>query len=255
MPLAARALVRATTVAVAITVLALAAGAASASASVATRFATFNATISGTYAADGTLTDAKCHRYDENENPVALPPMTGRHSERTSFRSVRSSIVGFDDSEGPRHIIAGGKAIPVKATMVRTSDLVSGTEVRGCTPEGGQLPTQCGSKTARFGLTLFATPGRLRISFAFSRDLAPVFPDDPFRCPVADSAQWWGAYGDRGDGVAPLSVAKVFDRRARRIVLHGKLDARPSGANAGEGWQATATETMRWTVTLVRRRR
>jgi hypothetical protein len=220
-----------------------------------TVYANFSATISGSYANDGTLTSANCFRYDdEGGDRVVLPAMTGKHAERTSFRSVRPTLLGFEKPRSRKTITAGGMPVPVDVKMDRRSELSGGTEVRGCTPIGDRFDTRCGTATKRFQLDLFAVRAKRALSYNLSNGFSTVFPDDPFECPVADSSHWWGGSYSRGNGMAKLPSAKLFDRSVRRIVLHGSLTERTGDARPDEGWEASGTETLRWTVVLVRRK-
>jgi len=211
------------------------------------RSANFNATISGTYVDEGTVTSTDCFRYDaEAGERVPLGPLTGRYSERTSFRSVRSSLIGVSKTYGEKRITAGGLPIPVSATMERASDLVGPTEVKGCTPSGGQfLRPDCGTKTKRYKLGVFGVAGRPAFSYGFSNGYSTSNPSDPFECPSPEDAHWFGADYTRGNGVAKVSTAKLFNRRVKKIVVHGGLTKKTSGG----------TETLDWTLVLTRRGR
>lgn len=233
---------------------ALLAATASSASAYGTHYAKFDATISGTYVNEGTLTSSGCFRYDEEAGEqIKLPPVTGTHSERTSFRSVRSTVVGFQKPKARKRITAGGKPIPVDVKMERASDLVAGSAARGCSPVTDRFKTRCGTQTQRFQLGLFALGGR-SLSYNLSNGFSTVFPGDPFEeCPVADSSHWWGGSSKRGNGEAKLSAAKLFDTSVKRIVLHGTMTTRSNDTRPDEEWQASGTETLRWTVVLVRR--
>lgn len=229
---------------------------ASSAAGYGTRYANFSATISGTYVNEGSVTSSGCFRYDEDAGEqVPLPDLTGAHSERTSFRSVRPTIIGVENKIGTRRIIGGGKPIPVRATMRRRSELATPLEVRGCTPTGARYDTACGTRTQRFRIGVHTPAGRPSFSYNLSNGFSTVFPSDPFECPTAESSTWWGGSASRGNGVARVSLADLFDVRKRRIVVTGTLRRTTAADEPAEQWKARATETLRWTLLLRRRAR
>ena len=231
----------------------LAAGAGPASA-YGTRSANFRATISGSYANDGTVTSRGCFRYDpDGGDRIRLPDSTGEHSERTTFRSTGSVLFGISKTDGERRIVAGGKAIPVKVRTTRRSELANPFEVRGCTPLGDQFDTKCGTRTKRFRVGVFGRSGRPAISWGLS-DRFTIKPfDDPFEsCPIPESTSWWGGDGRRpdGNGDARFKTSRVFNRHVKELVLHGRTARDTKGS--GDGFTAKGHESLRWTLVLRR---
>ena len=115
--------------------------------------ANFTARISGTYTASGTVTNTSCYRVDANDNQVPFTG-TGSASETTSFRSTRGALLGVSKMVNERRIVAGGPAIPVTATMSRSSTLDGSTEPQGCKPNSFPLRSTCGRKTKRYGIAV-----------------------------------------------------------------------------------------------------
>jgi hypothetical protein len=213
--------------------------------------ASFTARISGTYTTSGTVTNTRCYRVDENDNQIPFSA-SGNASESTSFRATRGALLGVSRTPGQRRIIAGGPAIPVTATMNRSSTLDSGTEPQGCKPNP-PLQRSCGRKTKAFKLSVFGVRRGYGFSYNFSSGFSSTFPADPFECPLVEGEDWWGQYYSRGNGTAPASTVRLFNRRVRRIVVRGVLRKSPQRGSAAEGYSASSTESLSWTLTLVRR--
>ncbi len=239
---------------IALTAVALLATEASPAAGYGTQYANFSATISGSYVNEGSLTSSGCFRYDEEAGGrVPLPDMTAAHSEHTAFRSVRPAILGIVNKKGTRRITSGGKPIPVAVTMRRRSDLATPQAVRGCTPIDDRFDTACGTRTQPFQIKVYSPAGRPSFSYNLSNGFSTVFPADPFECPPAESSSWWAGPSSRGNGVARVRLADLFDPRKRRIVVTGTLQRPTAADKPAEGWKASATETLRWTLVLRRR--
>ena len=214
--------------------------------------ANFTARISGTYTASGTVTNTSCYRVDANDNQIPFTG-SGSASETTSFRATRGARLGVSKMVNERRIVAGGPAIPVTATMSRSSTLEGSTKPQGCKPNSFPLRSTCGRKTKRYGIAVYARRQDNRLSYNFSSRYSTIFPEDPFQCPLVEGADWWGRYYPRGNGAGPVSVAKLFNRRVRTIVVKGTLKKSPQRSSASEGYSASSTETLSWTLTLTRR--
>jgi hypothetical protein len=214
--------------------------------------ANFTARISGTYTASGTVTNTSCYRVDANDNQIPFTG-SGSASETTSFRSTRGALLGVSKMVNERRIVAGGFAIPVTATMSRSSTLDGSTEPQGCKPNSFPLRSTCGRKTKRYGIAVYARRQDNRLSYNLSSGYSTTFPEDPFQCPLVEGADWWGRYYSRTNGAGPVSVAKLFNRRVRTIVVKGALKKSPQRSSASEGYSASSTETLSWTLTLTRR--
>ena len=216
------------------------------------REARFTARISGTYTTQGTVTNTRCERAAPDDT-VTFFTATGNASERTSFRATRGALLGVSLTRGERYIAAGGPPIPVSATMDRASTLESSSEPLGCKP-GPRSTMSCGRRTRAYRLAVFSPVRRgFVLSYNFSSGFSTTFPDDPFECPPVAGQSWWGGYFSRGNGRGAVSPALLFNRRVRRIVVRGALRLSPRRSSAAEGWSASSSATLTWTLTLIRR--
>ena len=212
--------------------------------------ANFTARISGTYETSGTVTNTRCFRVDDQDN-VTYFTSSGAASEKTAFQATRGSLLGVSRTRGDRRIFAGGPTIPVRATVSRTSDLSAGSEPANCRPN--TPPPSCGTKTGNYKLEVYGVGHGFGFSYNPSNGFSTTFPDDPFQdCPLVEGDSWWGASYSRGNGRAAVSVARLLNPRVKTIVVHGKLDKAPVSSTSS--YSAKATETLRWTLTLKRRR-
>jgi hypothetical protein len=57
----------------------------------------------------------------------------------------------------------------------------------------------------------------------------------------------------RTNGTGKVSLARLFNRGVRRIVVKGGLSRSVRRSSAAEGWTSNATARLSWTLTLTRR--
>jgi hypothetical protein len=222
------------------------------SASAALQSANFTARISGTYTTSGTVTNTACYTEDDSGNRHVFTA-SGAASETTSFRATRGMLLGASKQSNERRIVAGGLPIPVSARMTRSSNLESGgTQPQGCKPSSFPSKTTCGTKTKGYKLAVYGVGRGYGFSYNFSRGFSTFSPDDPFECPLVAGDHWWGAYFSRGNGTAKVSLAKLFNRRIKAIVVKATLAKSPRAT--GSDYSASASERLSWTLTLTRRR-
>ena len=212
--------------------------------------ARFTATISGTYDVSGSVTNTGCWRADDSDNAVTFSA-SGQAQEHAAFRSTRGMLLGVSRMRGEKRLFAGGPAIPVAATISRSGNLTSSTEPDGCKPN--EEPARCGTKSRAYKLAIYGVRSGFGLSYNFSSGYSTKFPDDPFYpdCALPEGSDWWGGYYSRGNGTAPVSVAKLLNPRVKKIVVHGALSAAPT--SSGGDYSAHATESLNWTLTLKRR--
>ena len=232
-----------------ISVVAALAAAPSAFAGGSQKRATFTATISGTYDVSGTVTNTNCFRENENGDQETFTA-TGQTSEHTTFRSTKGKLFAVSLTRGDNRFFAGGAGIPVTATIARSGTNPGSTEPNGCRPN--PPPTDCGTKTRKYHLTPYGVGRGFGFSYNFTSHFTTQIPEDPFNdCDLPEEATWWGQYFSRGNGTARVSPRKIFNRRLKKLVLHGELTRSPK--SSGRDYTASSTETLRWTLTLRRR--
>ena len=212
--------------------------------------ANFTAKISGTYDVSGTVTNTKCFRENANGDPETFTA-TGQTSEHTTFSSTKSKLLAVSLTRGDRRIFAGGPGIPVTATIARSGTNPGSTEPNGCRPNSP--PPDCGTKTRKYHLSPYGVARGFGFSYNFTDHFTTRIPDDPFNdCELPEKATWWGQYFSRGNGTAHISPHKLFNRHVKKLVLHGGLTRSPKSST--RDYTASSTETLRWTLTLRRRR-
>ena len=213
--------------------------------------ANFTARISGSYETSGTVTNTRCYRVDDNDN-VTYFTATGQASERTTFKAKRGALLAVSRTRGDRRIVAGGPTIPVATTVTRTSTLAGSTEPQGCRPNSPS--PSCGTRSRSYKIAVYGVRRGYGFSYNLSNGYSTSIPEDPFypACPLVEGDSWWGAYYSRGNGTAKVSTAKLFNPRVKRIVVHGSLSRSPHSSESD--YSAQATETLKWTLTLTRRR-
>src|SRR3954471_20004428 len=212
-----------------IAVISLAAALAAAPSAFATsseKRASFTASISGTYDVSGTVTNNKCFRENANGDTETFTA-TGQTSEHTTFRSTKGKLLAVSLTRGDHRIFAGGPAIPVTATIARSGTNPGSTEPNGCRPNPPR--PDCGTKTRRYHLSPYGVGRGFGFSYNFPSHFTTKIPEDPFNdCDLPEKATWWGQYFSRGNGVAKVSTRKLFNRRVRKLVVHGGLTRSPT---------------------------
>jgi hypothetical protein len=213
------------------------------------RRANFTATISGTYDVSGTVTSDKCFRENANGDNENFS-LTGQTSEHTTFHSTKGKLLAVSLTRGDHRLFAGGPGIPVTATIARSGTNPGSTEPNGCRPN--PPPPDCGTKTRKYHLGPYGVARGFGFSYNFVSHFTTQIPDDPFNdCELPEKATWWGQYLSRGNGVARASTSKLFNRRVKKIVLHGGVSRSPKSST--RDYTASSTEKLSWTLTLRRR--
>jgi hypothetical protein len=189
----------------------------------------FNATIQGTYVSHGTEVDSSCDT-----------PVTFTGDETLDFKSGRSVVLeadrSFDNSVGAGTL---NRRTPITVTTTR-----SRTQSGPCRPEEDPPPV-CGTKHVHFGMSLISRDHPLGLHYNFN-DGRVIFPDDPFEfaCRVP-AVPWWGKLSSPK---ARLPAGKLFNRRVRRIVIHGHVGKTLHQPDAEGHYD------LGYTITLLRRR-
>jgi hypothetical protein len=230
------------------------AGATSASASRAFRTANFTASISGAYNTTAKVDNTGCSRSDTDGNTTYFDA-SGTASETDTFRSTKSKLFGVNLTRGQHRLFAGGPALPIEAKLNRSSTLEGPTEPNGCRQDFVAVPTDCGAKTFHTHIEVFGVGKGYGLSYNLSNGSSTTFPDDPFNdqfsCPLAEQQDWWGQYYTRGNAIAKVSVAKLFNTHVKRIVVKGHLVKTHHVED--QGATADSTETLSWMLVLKRR--
>ena len=212
--------------------------------------ANFTATISGTYDVTGTVTNNRCFR-ENSAGDVEYYTASGQTSEHTTFHSTRGALLGVSRTRGDHRIVAGGPTIPITATIARTGTDPGTTEPNGCRPN--PPPPDCGTKTKNYKLEVYGVGKGYGFSYNLSNGFSTSIPEDPFQdCDLPEGASWWGAHYTRGNGKAPVSVRKLFNRHVKKIVVKGGLTRSPKSSTSE--YTASSTEKLSWTLTLKRKR-
>jgi hypothetical protein len=213
--------------------------------------AKFRASLKGTYAQQGTVTDTRCYRADANGDPVYFTGQ-GTASENDTFQSTKSVSLTVSRVRGQKTFDAGSlKALQTAFTVNRTSNLAGRDTPPGCHPNDsfGAAPPDCGTKKKTYGLRVYGRTDRAAFSYLFTRNFTTYYPDDPFSgCFLAGGGSWPGQLQTSGPG--SVSPGKLFNRRIKTIVVRGG----ESKATHGEsGTTATGSYKLSWTLTLKRR--
>jgi hypothetical protein len=212
--------------------------------------ANFTASITGTYDVSGTVTNNKCFRENANGDTETFTA-TGQTAEHTTFRSTKGKLLAVSLTRGDHRLFAGGPGIPVTATIARTGTNPGSTEPNGCRPN--PPPPDCGTKTRNYHLSPYGVGRGFGFSYNFSSHFTTQIPGDPFNdCELPEKATWWGQYLSRGNGTARVSTRKLFNRRVKKLVLHGGVTRSPKSSTSD--YTASSTEKLSWTLTLKRRR-
>ena len=208
----------------------------------------FDVSISGKFTSSGRAANP-CH--DANDNPIVAQRVAATTWTFASTRVGRAEFMYLTPNLG-----AGmTKLITVAATGTR-----SATESPVCTQDTTDVPigTSCGSKHAKYLMSIYATGANpARIGYGINKDLSHLeWPDDPWSlvdssCPAL--ALPWTKLTVYSAPPTPISLAKIFDKRVRRIVAHGKRTGHETDTAATDA-ASSSTWTLQYTVTLTRLR-
>lgn len=199
----------------------------------------FAVSISGRFTSNGKAANP-C--WDANENPIVAQ----RAAQTTwTFASTKAGRVQF------RYLGNGfgtgmTKLMSVAATGVRTA-----SESPNCAPrfkDDRPVGSSCGTKHAKYLMSIYGNSKRARIGYAINEDISHLmWPDDPWLavdnwCPPL--ALPWTKLDVYTARPTPISQAKVFNKRVRRIAVNGKR----TDPDAGSTW------SLEYKITLTRRR-
>jgi hypothetical protein len=206
--------------------------------------ARFAVSISGEFTSSG---QAAGPCWDADGNPI----VTRRAAETTwTFVSTKAGRVQFSYLGGD---LAAGmtKLMSVAGAGVRTA-----TESPSCVPQSSfDLPfgSSCGPKRAKYLMSVYAAAGGgTRIGYSINKELGRlIWPDDPWlavdrSCPPL-ALPWTKLNVNTAPPAAGISLAKVFNKRVRRIVLNGKNVGRETDPDAGSTW------SLEYKIVLARR--
>lgn len=204
----------------------------------------FDVSISGKFTSSGHASH-QCH--DANGTPIVAQRLANTTWTFASTKPGRAQFMYLTPDLG-----AGmTKLIAIAATGVR-----SASESPPCAPEySSDVPvgSGCGTKHANYRLSIYATGARpARIGYAIQRDISHIdLPDDPWNSKSCPSlALPWTKLTVYSAPPTPISLAKIFDKRVRRIVEIGKRTGHEVDAADGLG----SAWTLQYSVTLTRRR-
>jgi hypothetical protein len=208
--------------------------------------ARFSVSISGTFTSSGQLAHP-CH--DANDNPIVAQRVAKTAWTFASTKAGRAEFQYLTPNLG-----AGmTKLITVAATGTR-----SASESPVCAQDTSNAPigSGCGTKHGRYFMSVYATGERpARIGYAMQKDISHIDladdPWDPESCPAL--AQVWTKLTVYSAPPTPISLAKIFDKGARRVVAHGKRTGHATDTAATDA-ASSSSWTLRYTVTLTRLR-
>lgn len=205
--------------------------------------ARFVVSISGKFTSSGMAMNP-C--WDANENPIVAQ----RAAETTwTFASTKAGRAEFlyvssELSAGMTRLMS------VAATGVRTASESPNCAPRDTTEE--PVGSSCGTKRAKYLMSIYANGKPARVGYAINKDPYHLdWPDDPWLAvdtwcpPLALSWTKLNVYTARPTAV---SLATVFNKRVRRIVVNGKRTGRETSSAAGSTW------SLEYKITLTRRR-
>jgi hypothetical protein len=213
--------------------------------------AKFRASLTGTYTQQGTVTDTRCWRTDDNDNTVYFTSQ-GTASENDSFKSGKSISLTVSRTRGQKTFDAGSLShLQTAFTLNRTSTLAGQDTPPNCHPNDqfGAPANDCGTKQKTYGLRIYGRTDKAAFSYLFTKGFTTYYPDDPFTgCSLAGGGLWPGQLQTSGPGA--VSPGKLFNRRLKTIVVHGGN----SGTTHGDsGTDSRGTYKLSWTLTLKRR--
>lgn len=178
--------------------------------------ARFDVTISGTFTSGGQDSEERsCYHEDRGHVPYTL---TTTAREAVSFRSVRAGVVQFDAVHAGDPPSAG--MLRASPGRVRTSR--SATFSPRCRYDGlDEVLARCGQAERTHAFGIFNRTDRSAIYYQMVNRSGPVFPDSPLDgCPWFGGINWWSLAVFRY--AAPVSRARIFNRRVPRISVTGR---------------------------------
>ena len=217
--------------------------------------ANFKASLTGTYSTSGTITESDCWTpgADDTRNP--LPPQTGHASSTDTFSSVRPNVIQVGHIRGEP--LGSGRLHPngvmqLKVSSTRTSMLGRYGTVNGCQPPAfDEPPSDCGTKTGTYGADIVGPRKGQALGFTFIKSHAYIYqPDDPFtECGLSPGENW---IGHVNCPMAKVSLAKLFNPRAHKIVLRASASKTVSDPDPSDQTSAGSTYTESYRLTLIR---
>jgi hypothetical protein len=202
----------------------------------------FAVSISGKFTSSGTATNP-C--WDAAENPIVAQ----RAAETTwTFSSTKAGRAEF--LYVSTELLAGmTKLMSVAATGVRTA-----SESPNCAPQSTNdqpVGSTCATKHAKYLMSIYANSKPARVGYAINENpFHLTWPDDPWLavdkwCPPL--ALVWTKLDVYTARPTAVSLAEIFNRRARRIVVNGRRTGGETTPVASSTW------SLQYKITLTRR--
>jgi hypothetical protein len=205
--------------------------------------ARFAVSISGKFTSSGKATNP-CS--DADGNPIVAQDAAETTWTFASTRAGRAEFlsVGTDLGAGMT------KLMSVAATGVRTA-----SESPNCAPQSGDdqpIGSSCTTRHARYLMSIYAKGKPARVGYAINEGIGKLtWPDDPWlavdrSCPPL--ALVWTKLDVYTARPTAISLAKVFNKRVRRIVVNGKRTGHATDSLSSSTW------SLEYKITLTRRR-
>lgn len=205
--------------------------------------ARFAVSISGQFSSSGKATNP-CS--DADGNPIVAQRAADTTWTFASTRAGRAEFLYVSTEIG-----AGmTKLMSVAATGVRTA-----SESPVCAPEftGDQpIGSSCPTRHAKYFMSIYANSKPTRVGYAINEGTGKLtWPDDPWlavdnSCPPL--ALVWTSLNVYTAKPTAVSLAKIFNKRVRRIVVSGKRTGANKDAISSSTW------SLEYKITLTRRR-
>jgi hypothetical protein len=223
------------------------------------RKAVWRVTLTGTFHSEGQVTNYRCVSGEDANGFPIFYTASGAASETATLSTVRVTklYVERDYGHKPRAVspVENPFDLLAAAQIRRTSTLDGPDEPQGCSPSTPPRQPDCGTKTARHGLVVGdAFPRGLTLTLSpADKDRVSPFVD----CPLVVGQDEIPAALDVGKtGIAAIPVARLFGRERRLVVTGGRNwtthESAPGDESTPLKYDASATQTVSWTLTLVR---
>jgi hypothetical protein len=211
----------------AVVVLALGGAALFAAAGVSARtdaIARFTVTVKGTFHSHASETERNCWRSDENDN-VTYFTQTVTSDVTDTFASSHPGVVEISAFTGGTPLAGMLRKMPVRIVGDRS---FTQAPDEPCIPNDPSPDCASGSKTLLDNMVIGGMIHRSALYYKLAKKNGQIFTTDPSFawCRRLDSdASWWSTSNDLRSA-APVSRSRLFNRKVRRIAVHGHLAAR-----------------------------
>jgi hypothetical protein len=206
--------------------------------------AKFTVSISGKFTSSGHASNP-C--WDANENPI----VTQQAAATTwTFATTKAGRAEFEYLY-PEVGAGTTKLITVAATGARTASESPNCALRY--RDDQPIGSSCGTRQARYLMSIYANgkPGAARVGYGINQDLYHLaWPEDPWGrvdrwCPGL--ATVWSQLTVYSAPPTPISMARIFNKRVRRIVVNGTRTGHAMDPDSSSSW------TLDYKITLTRR--